>query len=319
MLKPAMVKKKYEVGVVVGRFQVHRLHDVHSILLSEVVSKHEKVLVFLGVSSVLGSGRDPLDFESRKRMLQERFPTITVLPIKDMASDLRWSRELDKKIKEVCPLEKVVLYGGRDSFIKNYDGRFEVCEFEQNGSFSGTEMRKQAACEVRNSDDWRAGVIYGVSNQYKKAIMCVDIALLRDNRKEIVLGRKPEEDKYRFFGGHVDPTDKSLECAAKRELNEEAGQNVEVSRLGYVESFLVDDWRYRNNCDKIMTALFVADYLFGNIEPGDDINEAKRFHVEDFTNEAYLVDNLAEEHFPLMKGLISFLGKEKCQCKDIKG
>ena len=189
MLKSVMSKEKYEVGVIVGRFQSPRLHDAHKALLSELSLTHKKALVFLGVSPVLGSRRDPLDFESRKRMIQEQFPKITILPIKDMRSDLCWSRELDKRIKEICPMEKVVLYGGRDSFIKSYKGEFDICEFEQNGSFSGTEMRKQAIREIKSSCDWREGVIYGASNQYKKAIMCVDIALLRDNRKEIVLGK----------------------------------------------------------------------------------------------------------------------------------
>lgn len=311
-------EKRSDVGVIVGRFQTSDLHEIHKKLIEEVRSRHERVLVFLGVSPVLGSRRNPLDFESRKRMIQTEFPALTILPIKDMKSDDRWSDELDARIKEIYPTEKVVLYGGRDSFIGNYTGKFEICEFEQIGLLSATKLRERVAKEVRASSDWRAGVIYGVFNQYKKTVMCVDIALLREERKKVVLGKRMSEDKHRFFGGHVDPKDENLEHCAKRELLEEAGKNLEVSCLTYAGSFPIDDWRYRNNRDKIMTALFVGEYLFGNLEAGDDIDELKEFNVEDFLDQDFLEKNLAEEHFPLMKNLINFLRKETHPCKDMK-
>jgi bifunctional NMN adenylyltransferase/nudix hydrolase len=87
------------------------------------------------------------------------------------------------------------------------------------------------------------------------------------------LARKPDEKKWRFIGGFSDPRTSSLEEDAKREVQEEAGIEVEI--ISYLGSTLIDDWRYRGEQDKIKTALFLAKYIFGKPEGADDIAEVK--------------------------------------------
>ena len=300
--------KKSDIGIIVGRFQVDRLHDMHCALIEKVMKEHGKVAIFLGVSPVLGSMRNPLDFPTREAMIKKQYPTAVVVPIPDRALDIVWSDELDRRIRELFPVGSVCLYGGRDSFLKHYFGNYKTCEIDPGRYVSGTDIRKRISTQIMGSDEFRAGVIYATYAQYPHAYPTVDIAVLRhdDNDKklhaEVLLARKPDEKLFRFVGGFVDPTDKCLEDAAKRELNEEAGVNLNVGEMSYVCSDLVSDWRYaRENC-KIMTSFFVTSYCWGMPQPGDDIEELQWFP---------LVKNLHEKmvytHQTLISKLIEFI------------
>ena len=59
-------------GVLVGRFQVHEMHDVHMELIRIVRGKHPRVIIFLGCNKCGPTRHDPLDFETRKRMIQAK-------------------------------------------------------------------------------------------------------------------------------------------------------------------------------------------------------------------------------------------------------
>jgi bifunctional NMN adenylyltransferase/nudix hydrolase len=291
---------KYSIGVLVGRFQVHELHEAHHYLINQVVENHKKVILFLGVPKVVGTKKNPLDFETRKKMIQEHYPNITILSLPDFGDDKRWTSELDKRIKEVYPIGEILLYGGRDSFIPYYKkggGHFDTKELEQHTFVSGTEVRKMVSEEVKSSSDFRAGVIYQTYNQYPKVHPCVDIAPIKDDK--VLLAKKPFEDKWRFIGGFVSPSDETLESAAIRKLHNEAGVNINVDKPVYVTSFRVKDWRYQSEEDKIMTTLFKCKYLWGSIEPSQEISELKWFDLEE-----NLLNLIVEEHKELMNSLI---------------
>lgn len=264
-----------DIGVIVGRFQVHELHEAHIEIVESVLAKHKKVIMFLGVSAPLCTRRNPLDFVARKEMILQRFPQLTIVSIPDMPSDTDWSKELDKRLREVAPIGSVTLYGGRDGFIKYYDGSFPTEELEQRIFVSGTEVRKNVSREVKSSVDFRAGVIYAAYNQYQKVFATVDVAILKDG--DVLLGKKPNQTAYRFLGGFADPGDDSFEDAAKREVREESG--IEVGDVMYLGSAKIDDWRYRNEDDKIITHLFTATYVSGTVAPKDDISELRFFNL----------------------------------------
>jgi bifunctional NMN adenylyltransferase/nudix hydrolase len=287
--------KTYDIGVIVGRFQVNELHPGHISLVENVTALHKRVVILLGVSSTLVTKNNPLDFVARKEMLVQRFPHISVLSIPDMPSDHNWSLELDKRLREACPLGSVLLYGGRDNFIKYYSGHFDTAELGEYGTFSGTEIRKEVSREVKSSADFRAGVIFAAYNQYSKVYPAVDIAIV--NGDKLLLGKKSNEEKYRFVGGFTDTSDDSFEAAAKREAMEETC--LELGNLRYLGSAKIDDWRYRNEEDKIITLFFLADYLHGRAEAKDDIASLDWLLRSELKEELFV-----EEHKPLFRILM---------------
>lgn len=281
------MKNTQEIGVIVGCFQVPELHAGHVELIQRVVDNHKRVAIFLGVTPVLVTKKNPLDFITRKEMILKVFPNVTILALPDKPNDSDWSLELDKRIREIFPMGEVLLYGGRDSFSGAYTGSFETTEIEQIANFSGTEMRKEVSMETKASPDFRAGVIFAAYNQYPKVFPTVDVAIMRGD--EVLLGRKSHQTLFRFIGGFVDPTDDNFEQAAQREAQEETG--IEVDNLQYVGTARIDDWRYRHEVDKIITTLFTADYVTGNATAQDDIAEIKWFKINDLTGEDFVVEH----------------------------
>jgi bifunctional NMN adenylyltransferase/nudix hydrolase len=279
-----------DIGIIVGRFQVNELHAGHIEFVEAVKARHKRVVIFLGISPALVTRNNPLDFVARKEMLVKQFPDISVLSIPDMPSDKDWSAELDRRIREACPIGSVMLYGSRDCFITSYFGHFETAELPAHIQVSGTEVRREVSQEVKSSPDFRAGVIFAAYNQYPKVYATVDVAIMQDGK--VLLGRKANQTKYRFIGGFSDPTDENYEAAARREAFEETG--LEVGNLQYVGSARINDWRYRSEQDKILTLLFTADLTFGKPEANDDIAELRWFNWDEL-NESVFV----EEHHVL--------------------
>ena len=290
--------KTTQHGVIIGRFQTPDLHSEHIKLIQYVLDRHEKVILFLGVSPTLANKKHPMDFITRKYMIEEQFGVskLTIMPLSDNKSDEVWSKQLDSKIKEVFPLGSVTIYGSRDSFIPYYKGVNKTLELQPDIFVSATDIRELASKKVIASSEFRAGIIYSVYNQFPVVYSTVDVAIIKDD--EILLGQKLGETEWRFIGGFVDLTDESDEAAAKRETLEETG--LEVSELEYVCSMPVNDWRYRGMKDRsIMTRFFKAKYIFGCPTPQDDINALKWFKL---TPE--LENILVEEHKKLFKKLI---------------
>ena len=287
--------KTTQHGVIIGRFQTPELHSEHIKLINYVLDKHEKVILFLGISPTLANKKHPMDFITRKYMIEEqfKFSQLTIMPLSDNKSDEIWSKQLDSKIKEVFPLGSVTIYGSRDSFIPYYKGVNKTLELQPDVFVSATDIRELASKKVISSPEFRAGIIYSVYNQFPVVYSTVDIAIIKDD--EILLGQKLGENEWRFIGGFVDNTDESDEAAAKREALEETG--LEVADLEYICSMPVNDWRYRRIKDRsIMTRFFKAKYIFGCPTPQDDINALKWFKL---TPE--LENILVEEHKKLLK------------------
>jgi bifunctional NMN adenylyltransferase/nudix hydrolase len=279
----------YAVGAIVGRFQTPELTQGHIDLIDYVFSRHEKVLIFLGNSPVIDT-RNFLDFQQRKAMILEKYPTsefpgLQIQYIHDCKEDEVWASKLDGLIRDhLLPMEKPLLYGSRDSFIKAYHGgggKFDTEAFVPQRIISATEIREKLSRSFISNKFVRIGMFLANLMRYPTAYTTVDVAIMDDDRKSIWLGRKNGEKQWRFIGGFSDPSSPSFEEDVKRETLEET--NIELSEPQYICSMLIDDWRYRASRDKIKTTFWIGDRIGGDPQPDDDIVEIRRFDIEHFT------------------------------------
>jgi bifunctional NMN adenylyltransferase/nudix hydrolase len=301
----------YEVGVLIGRFQVPELHPVHRELISTVCSNHKKVIIFVGVPVVEQTVRNPLDFATRKQMIQKEFPTVTILPLRDQRDNKVWSHILDQKISEPFGNRSILLYGSRDSFIPFYHGKHKTVELiGSNVDISGTEIRNDVSREIIDSTDFRKGVIYANYGRYPVIMPCADIVVHDPTNNTILLGRKPNEAQFRFIGGHVEVGNESYESAALKELSEEAGgmQICETTAtLKYICSGKINDWRHTKETSEIFSTLFLATKMSGRAVAGDDIEEVKWFNIEDVLNYEQYSKIIVPEHVDFFGKLVPHL------------
>jgi len=303
-IKKSIDPSEMEIGVIIARFQVHKLHDAHIELINRVCQHHKKVIIFLGVPIVHNTKTNPLDFATRKAMIQENYPNIVILPQKDQRSNEKWSQILDSEIRVPFGERSALLYGGRDSFIPYYSGKYPVAELTTDVYYSGTEVRKEVSREILNSSDFRAGVIHSTFAQRPITYPTVDV--VADNEKgQILLCKKPNEKNYRFIGGFVDRTDECWENAARREFSEETG-GCEIGGLKYVTSGQIKDWRYAKTEHGIMTTLFLGRFVFGSIKPSDDIASLHWVYPQDVK-----VKDIMPEHQELYEKLLEHISIKK--------
>lgn len=275
---------KYSIGVLVARFQTNDLHDGHKYVIDQVVKNHKKVIVFLGVPKFIGTKKNPLDFDTRKKMIQQYYPDIVISSIPDTNDNTIWAKELDKRIREIYSHGDVLLYGSRDSFIPYYhqgSGKFTTKELDPLGTFTATDVRKLISEEVKNSIDFRSGVIYHAYNLYARVIPTLTIIPFNTDKTKILISKKYNETDWKLISGFILPSDDSLELSGKRILNNKAGSNIESDNFRYFTSLKVDDWRFRGEDDKVMTTVMICDYLWGQINPSDDISEIKWIDITD--------------------------------------
>lgn len=104
------------------------------------------------------------------------------------------------------------------------------------------------------------------------------------NNDKVLLGRKPNQEKWQFIGGFVEPTH-TAEHTAVKEFHEEAGALIkDESRFVYLTSLFIDDARYKTSCHKITSSVFFIDLEDNEAESlvaGDDIEELKWFSLDE--------------------------------------
>jgi len=291
-----------DVGVIVARFQTDILTDGQKDLVNFVLDNHRKVIIFLGLSPLLTTSRDPLDFQARRQLIRESYPekdypNLEILYIPDCVSDKVWSNNLDQQIGRIANMQSVVLYGSRDSFIPHYKGKYKTQELQASLNISGTEIRDRIKATTRPTADFRAGIIWSTLNSFPTVYHTVDAAILNEDETELLMARKPHETKWRFCGGFTDPSSPDSETDMRREILEEL--TIEVGDLHYICSAKIDDWRYRNSRDCVRTTFFKTKYAFGSPQPNDDIEECRWFKIDGF-----YIDNLVGSHKILFRKLM---------------
>lgn len=284
--------------VIVGRFQTPTLTQGHKYLINKAFEdlpqgatpwhKNGKLVIVVGCSIINYRHRNPLTFEIVEGMIRKEYRgwkslQLDILKINDNPSDELWSQNLDELLKDY---PDVTLYCSRDSFRNYYTGNHLFKEVSEVPNVSATKIREMLVKvnKQRNTENFRRGVIHASVNQFPTAFPTVDIAVIKSGNiksgDQILLGRKPGRTHWCFIGGFVDPTDESLENAAARELGEEVGGLV-VTPMEYLCSKKINDFRYKNCKDGIISSLFLTYHLDGEPIAADDIEEAKFFSLAD--------------------------------------
>lgn len=257
--KTGGISKMNRLAVIIGRFQVPKLHEGHLALFKEAGEDRTIVVVCMGQANM--SQRYPLPYLYIAGMMNKD----TYL-LYNSHDDKAWSIKLDEIIEKAkhddeCP----TLIVGRDSFKNSYSGKYKIIEIKEIPNISGTLIRD--AIKIEPSVDFANGIIYAKKHRFPVAYHTVDIACMK--RDLVLIGKK--NGKWWFPGGFVDPSDNSAEEAAKRELTEEV--DVEADDFKYICSTKIDDWRYRNEPDKIITSFFKCTYIYGSIKPVEEFSE----------------------------------------------
>jgi bifunctional NMN adenylyltransferase/nudix hydrolase len=290
--------KKSGTGIIIGRFQVFELNKVHVQLVASVLQKHTQVAIYLASNPAPGL-HNPLDFELRRLMFEEKYKDkLRIEEMPDLPDDRIWSQELDRRILEIRPEGTVTLYGTQDNFIDRYSGRHktEALEAQEDDFPEEPELST-----LNNLRDFRAGMIYANIRRFPTVYPTVDIAVFRRDYTEVLLARKANETRYRFPGGFTDPTDQSYEDAVLRELGEECGE-LTIDELTYLGSCKIDDWRYRDAFDSIMTHMYACSLVDGKPSPSDDIAEVQWYEIEHLTEDLFVA-----EHRPLFEIMMDYL------------
>ena len=195
-----IVQIPYNIGIVVGRFQVVNLTEAHKKLIQYAIDKNQDVIIFLGSESYDNlSTRNPFPFWVRKQMILDEFKEysykLSIYPIEDKNFFPLWVTNLDSMIisigESIHPIElindlfitnKYYLYGGRDSFLDGYK-KYSHSTFHQEeldfgiNYVSGTEQRKEILNELifkenelKNDDkfDEIYNKFYFMGKEYKK-------------------------------------------------------------------------------------------------------------------------------------------------------
>lgn len=299
------------IGVIVARLQIDELHSGHRSLIDRVKEVSDATVILLGISRARGTEKNPLDFETRKVMIQEEYPTINVIPVYDNKSDEVWSKNLDEIIESLIPNPQafqVTLHHSRDSFVSHYHGSCPSKEWEAILEDNGTKRRAEiGVMKPEPHPAFRRGIIYNAFNRYPIIVPAVDMFVYNHKTGEVLLGRRKGMTEWRLPGGMVDGKDKGYRFTAVRELQEETGLVISPKAFEALDSFQIEDWGYPSTGkDRIFSTLFWVDYDGDQIAKGaDDIEEVKWFPIEEVAGawtDYPLV--ITDEHKPLIHAAI---------------
>jgi len=265
-----------KIGVIVGRFQVPQLTSGHKKLIDHVLENNDEIVIFIGQCTARLDLRDPLPGDVVYSMITSylelklnkkgELVRYIVESLPDQSTNDYWIKMLDERIFDITSEhEDVTLYGGRDSFLNVYSptGKYKTQFFDSDDTSEGTRVRKffqedyhdikNELSKMNSYESFQAGIIHASSLLFPTSFQCVDVVAWTHSNK-IVLIRKKGSPVWQLPGGFVDVTDETLEDAAVRELKEETGL-IAIDPI-YVLSHRINDFRYRNRRDKIMTALY---------------------------------------------------------------
>lgn len=288
------------VGIIVGRFQNYKLHDGYHHLINEVKKENDRVIIIIGQSLSNLENINPIPAILIKQSLENQLndDNISYLILPDCPSDdFLWTIKLDELITlNTESTDYIKVYGSRSSFLNTYEdyGKYKTVFINNIHYISSSEMRN--SIKPIASEDFLKGMIYAQNMRFPIVYSTVDCMIIKKSwlfGNHILLGLKNNSQKWCIPGGFVDTYEDSKN-AIERELSEEC-PDIIYKNLKYVRDIAINDKRYIRSKDSILTHLYQATYVSGDLNAGDDLERIEFFSIKD----AYYI--LGDNHKQFLK------------------
>ena len=181
------VKKKKQIAVIVGRFQVPYLTLGHKWLLQTAFSDYDRVVILIGDTKILPGGykrmdsHDPYPYDIRAKMVSEVISSykqdrlLGIYRFEDVGNLPVWNKKLDDFLDTINPdsdYYEFVMVGSRDSFATRYSGKYKINvlstpEDSQLNHISGTAIREKTFEHLSKTlslkgKEFREGVLWAI-------------------------------------------------------------------------------------------------------------------------------------------------------------
>lgn len=177
--------KPYDVGVICGRFQT--FHIGHESLVNTALKLCDRVLILVGSSQECGTERNPLNIDTRIRMLRTIYGDDSSIIIKGLAdltneNDIRpeWGKYLlDNIDRYIYKTPELMIYGNDESRSRWFDPDdikdvTEIIVSRGKIPISATQVR--ALMVVDNRREWQKWVnpkLHKMYDEIRRELMSV--------------------------------------------------------------------------------------------------------------------------------------------------
>ena len=179
------MNKPYDVGVICGRFQT--FHIGHESLVDTALKLCDRVLILVGSSQECGTERNPLNIDTRIRMLRAIYGDDNSIIIKGLSdltneNDIRpeWGRYLlDNIDRYIYKTPELMVYGNDESRSRWFDPNdikdvTEIIVSRGKIPISATQVR--ALMVVDNRREWQKWVnpkLHKMYDEIRRELMSV--------------------------------------------------------------------------------------------------------------------------------------------------
>jgi len=331
------MKKKYDLAVFIGRFQI--FHNGHKTVIDRALEEAEQVIVLIGSSYQPRSFRNPFTYDERAKMIYSVYMNthrVSCVPLVDyMYNDELWIKQVQDAVTKFdnhCNKNNICLIGyakDHTSYYLNLFPNWDSVNVEQKFHLNSTNLR---------TDYFSTGMIYGVPDavinfleefkewgrdynhvkeeyecilKYKKQweaapyppiFVTVDACVIQSGHVLLVeRGAAPGKGLWALPGGFLDQNELIVDGMV-RELKEETGIKVPIPVIkGSIKDYKVFDNPQRSARGRTITHGYLVHLSPGalpKVRGADDAAKAKWIPLSDVDPEKMFEDHFAIiEHF----------------------